>query len=170
LVEAPLQQDRSVLRGPQSDLPLSGTGFRSYLAQYRSLLGALENFRLVYVANSAARFEQVGKDFARALGLDIRSDRERTVDGDRLLEHFEDRVRHERHDYRGFDTARINRLADELREFRGPQFEALFAIFQEAGGPAMLAEVARIKAVKRAPHGVLETEILPYSYAFLGQV
>jgi hypothetical protein len=44
-------------------------GFRTYLVQYRSLLRALGKSRLVYVANSAQRFEQAGRDFAKLLGL-----------------------------------------------------------------------------------------------------
>jgi hypothetical protein len=145
-------------------------GFRSYLEQYRRLLGALGNFRLVYVANKTEMFAQARQDFTKVLALDISSDRERTVSADLLLEHFEARARHERRDYKGFDTARINRLAKELREFTGPRFNALFGIFQTQGTHAMLLELARLKAARTVPHGIFELQILPYSYAFLGRV
>jgi hypothetical protein len=101
-------------------------GFRTYLVQYRSLLRALGKSRLVYVANSAQRFEQAGRDFAKLLGLNEETNPLGRVDGARLREHFEARACHERRDYRGFDMAKLDRLSRELREFKGPAFEALF--------------------------------------------
>jgi len=145
-------------------------GFRSYLAQYRRLLGALDNFRLVYVANNTEMFAQARKDFTKELALDASLDRERTVSPDLLLEHFEARACHGRRDYKGFDTAGINRLAKELKEFTGPRFDALFGIFQAQGAHSMLLELARLKAASTAPQGAFEAQVLPYSYAFLGQV
>ena len=145
-------------------------GFRSYLAQYRRLLGALPKFRLVYVANTANLFEEAGKDFTKLLGLDDSADRLRSVDPGRLLEHFEARARHERRDYRGFDMTRLNRLSNELREFKGPTFDGLFGILQSMGAPAMLAELTRLKAARATPNGTFEAEILPYRYTFLGRV
>jgi hypothetical protein len=145
-------------------------GFRSYLAQYRRLLGGLPRFRLVYVANTAKLFEQAGKDFTKLLGLDDSTDRLRSIDPGRLLEHFEARARHERNDYRRFDMTKLNRLSNELREFKGPTFDGLFGIFQNEGAPAVLAELQRLKAARATPNGTFEAQVLPYRYSFLGRV
>ncbi len=148
----------------------STAGFRTYLLQHRSLLQGLETSRLVYVANSAERFDRAAKDFAELLGLNEATDALGSVDGTRLLQHFEARACHERNDYRGFDTAKIERLRCDLREFKGPAFDALFGVFQSQGAGAMLAELARLKALKRTPQVTFETELIPHSYAFLGLV
>jgi hypothetical protein len=83
---------------------------------------------------------------------------------------FEARACHERNDYGGFDTAKIERLRCELREFKGPAFEALFGVFQRQGGVPMLAELTRLKVARTTPQGGFETELIPYSYSFLGPV
>jgi len=140
------------------------------LAQYRRLLGGLPRFRLVYVANTAKLFEQAGKDFTKLLGLDDSTDRLRSIDPGRLLEHFEARARHERNDYRRFDMTKLNRLSNELREFKGPTFDGLFGIFQNEGAPAVLAELQRLKAARATPNGTFEAQVLPYRYSFLGRV
>ncbi len=145
-------------------------GFKSYLAQYRRLFAALENFRLIYVATSPKQFETAGKDFTKVLGFIDASDKELAVDHWYLLEHFGARACHERRDYVGFDMPRINRLAEDLRRFKGPTFDALFQIFMTSGPGAAAAELARLKAAKVAPNGVFEPQILPHSYAFLGEL
>jgi hypothetical protein len=55
-------------------------GFRTYLAQHRGLLGALEKFRMIYVAHEAERFEQARKEFARILAPDESLERLRNLD------------------------------------------------------------------------------------------
>ena len=145
-------------------------GFRTYLAQYRGLLGALDKFRLIYVAKEAERFEQAGKEFARILAPEESVERLRSVDPNRLIDHFLARMCHERRDYQGFDTAKIQRLAMELKEFKGPAFDSLFEIFRSQGSAPILAELSRFKSAKAQPEGTFETQFLPYSYAFLGAV
>ncbi len=93
----------------------------------------------------------------------------RRLDVAKLVQHFADRSRHERRDYSGFGVARMNRLADGLKEFRGPEFDALFGIYQSQRGPGVAAELARMKAARRTPNGAFESQLLPYSYAFLGR-
>jgi hypothetical protein len=145
-------------------------GFRTYLAQYRGLLGALDKFRLIYVAKEAERFEQAGKEFARILAPEESVERLRSVDPNRLIDHFLARMCHERRDYQGFDTAKIQRLAMELKEFKGPAFDSLFEMFRSQGSAPILAELSRFKSAKAQPEGTFETQFLPYSYAFLGAV
>jgi hypothetical protein len=145
-------------------------GFRTYLAQYRGLLGALDKFRLIYVAKEAERFEQAGKEFARILAPDESVGRLRSVDPNRLIDHFLARMCHERRDYQGFDTAKIQRLAMELKEFKGPAFDSLFEIFRSQGSAPILAELSRLKSAKALPEGTFETQFLQHSYAFLGAV
>ncbi len=145
-------------------------GFRTYLAQYRRLFAALENFRLVFVANSSRHVEAAQKDFTKVLGFAESSDPERTVDPARLVEHFQARACHERRDYSGFDMDKIHQLADDLKQFGGPKFDALFRIFQAQGAPAVVAEMARLRAAKITPNGLFEAQILPHSYTFLGEL
>jgi hypothetical protein len=75
---------------------------------------------------------------------------------------------HERRDYQGFDTAKTQRLAAELKEFKGPAFDALFEMFGSQGSAPILTELSRLRTAKALPEGAFETQFLPYSYAFLG--
>jgi hypothetical protein len=135
-------------------------GFRSYLLEYRKLFQALGEVRVHYVSNRSTHFAAAAREFEKAAGA--------TREIGRLLEHFEARACHERRDYRGFDTARINRLADELREFKGPRFDALFRVFQSEGWTACMTRIAEEGRAWGRYTGIFRTCLVDHSYNFLG--
>jgi hypothetical protein len=143
-------------------------GFRSYLGQYRRLFERLGNFRVVYVASHSRLVPAAGKDFRKALGPEANAALGMQPETARLLAHFEARLCHESRDYSGFDTAKIQRLSRELKEFSGPQYDALFGLYKAQGTARVLAELAEMAAVPTAQRGIFEACVLSYSYAFLG--
>src|SRR5208283_2960178 len=120
-------------------------GFRTFLAQYRRLFEALPTFRLIFVASNSRLVPAARKDFRKALHSGARSG-SAEHEADRLLAHFEARLCHERREYSGFDTARIQRLSRELKEFAGPKFDWLFALYKTQGTARVLAEIAPERA------------------------
>lgn len=135
-------------------------GFKSYLAQYRSLFQALDRFRLVYAANRPKFFPAATREFQKT--------EERGGDIGRLVEHFAARWCHERGDYSGFTTEKIERLRRELREFSGARYDALFAVFEREGRAGLLAKLGQAGTARTRSTGVFETCILDRSYDFLG--
>jgi hypothetical protein len=142
-------------------------GFRTFLAQYQRLFEALPAFRLVFVASNSRLVPIARKDFRKALHSGARSGAaERETD--RLLAHFEARLCHERRDYSGFDTAGIQRLSRELKEFAGPKFDWLFAQYKTQGTARVLAEIAPERVAEGQGKGIFEAYVLGHSYEFVG--
>jgi len=130
-------------------------GFRTYLAQYRRLLEVLPGFRLVFVATNSRLVPAAEKDFKKMLRSDEQlhgADKET----ERLLAHFEARLHHERRNYSGFDTAKLQRLSRELKEFSGPRFDWLFTLYKAHGSARVLAKIAPVSLAKSPEKGSIE--------------
>ncbi len=143
-------------------------GFRSYLAQYRRLFQAAENFRLVYVASHSRLVSAATRDFRKAMRQDTESAPEPITETGRLLAHFEARRNHEERNYTGFDTAAMKRLSRELKEFSGARYDALFALYKTQGTAGVLSELGEGRTAQMPAGGVFEVCVLPFSYGFLG--
>ncbi|MGA2435197.1 MAG: hypothetical protein ABSG25_07920 [Bryobacteraceae bacterium] len=143
-------------------------GFRTYLAQYRRLFKALDNFLIVYVSSHSRLVPAASKDFRKALRSEAASSSGPQPETVRLLAHFEARLCHERRDYAGFDTAKLQRLSRELKELSGPRYDALFTLYRTEGTASVLRELGESAAIQAPEKGSFEGCVLGYSYAFLG--
>ena len=116
-------------------------GFDTHLLEYISLFGRLESVQVVYVSTDQRTFAKAERIFRRlcetlaAKSARVPSD----PDLGRLLGHFRARVLLERRETACFDKQQLDRLRDELREFRGPEHEELYKIWREHGdGPCFV--------------------------------
>ena len=142
-------------------------GLRTYLEQYRRLLKAVPAFRLVFVTTDSKLIPAAKKAFSKMVGCGVPSqgpDRETQ----RLLEHFDARICHEHRDYSGFDTAGLQRLSRELREFSGARFDWLFTLYKAGGRARVLAEIAPGSGAEESAKASFEACILEHSYKFVG--
>jgi hypothetical protein len=116
------------------------SGFDTYLLQYRDLFARLDSFRAVYVAGDQSMFPKAERIFSRLCGGSGSGSNGVPVDPEvrRLLDHFHDRDRLERRQTASFDKPQLDQLSDELREFRGPKYEALYRHWQRQGEGAVL--------------------------------
>jgi hypothetical protein len=94
----------------------------------------------MYVSTDQRRFAKAERIFRRLCGTlpakyaMVPSD----PDLDRSLGHFHARVLLERRKTSCFDKQQLDRLRDELREFRGPEHEEVYKIWQEHREGAVL--------------------------------
>ncbi len=82
----------------------------------------------------------------------------------RLLGHFRARVLLERRETAGFDKQHLDRLRDELREFRSPENEDLYQLWREQGDGALLCGTQGVRTVS----GSFATYRLEHDYRFFG--
>jgi hypothetical protein len=116
------------------------SGFGTYLSQYERLFARLDSFRVIYVAANGAMFGKAERIFSRSCGpFSPRCVRPGDPDARRLVEHFRDRQLFERRETLSFDKRRLDRLRNELREFRGPRYDILYREWQEQGDGAVRA-------------------------------
>jgi hypothetical protein len=110
------------------------------LLQYRDLFARLELFRVVYVAAEQSIFPKAERIFSRLCGASGRGPNGIPLDPEvrRLLDHFHDRDLLERRHTASFDNRQLDKISDELREFRGPKYEVLYRHWQRQGEGAVL--------------------------------
>ena len=115
-------------------------GFDTHLLEYRELFARMESVQMVYVSTDRWTFAKAERIFRRLCGtLAAKSARGPSdPDLDRLLGHFRARVLLERRETTCFNKQQLDRLRDELREFRGPEHEELYRIWRELGDGAVL--------------------------------
>jgi hypothetical protein len=110
------------------------SGFDTYLLQYEDLFSRLDGFGIIYMAADERMFPKAGRIFGRMCGkgaeaLSIPRDREI----ERLRAHFRARALFERRETSSFGKAGLDRLREELAEFGGPEYEALYCQWRECG-------------------------------------
>jgi hypothetical protein len=110
------------------------SGFDTYLLQYKDLFSRLDRFGVIYMAGDERIFPKAQRIFDRVCGngtqaVSVPRDR----DFERLREHFRARDLFERRETSSFGKAGLDRLREELKEFGGPEYEALYGQWQECG-------------------------------------
>jgi len=110
------------------------SGFDTYLLQYRELFSRLDRFVVIYVAADERMFAKAERIFKRSWkdGVEAVSVA-KYPDIERLREHFWARDLFERRETSSFGKSRLDRLREELNEFGGPQYEALYRRWREQG-------------------------------------
>ena len=110
------------------------SGFDTYLLQYRELFSRLDRFAVIYVAADERMFAKAERIFKRSWGNGVEAvSVAKHPDIERLREHFWARDLFERRETSSFDKSRLDRLREELNEFGGPQYEALYRRWREQG-------------------------------------
>jgi hypothetical protein len=110
------------------------SGFYTYLLQYKDLFARLDNFGIIYMAADERMFPKAERIFARVSGNGTEAVTvPRNRDIERLREHFRARDLFERRETSSFGKAELDRLREELAEFGGPEYEALYYQWRERG-------------------------------------
>jgi hypothetical protein len=110
------------------------SGFDTYLLQYKDLFGRLDGFGIIYMAGDERMFPKAERIFGRVCGNGAQTipvPRDRDIV--RLREHFRARDLFERRETSSFGKAGLDRLREELTEFGGPEYEALYGQWRERG-------------------------------------
>jgi len=144
-------------------------GFATYLSQYSSLLNALPDYRVIYIAQhsslfgSARRvFEAFSADKSQSPGVPLDPATRQ------LLDHFEARQQYETKDFSRFDTAGLIRYRDEKKQFAGEQYQALYERWRAGGTAAVLAVLCPGHGPKEVPIERFATYVLEYDYDLFG--
>jgi hypothetical protein len=116
------------------------SGFETYLEHYRAVFSILSSFEVVYVAIDPQVFPKAERVFARCFRAPLCNPEDPLLA--RLREHFRIRELFERQGSRCLDQQRLDCFRDELEEYRGPQFEALYQQWKGEGCPGVHAGVA----------------------------
>jgi hypothetical protein len=127
---------------------------RAFLASHRNLFGALDEFKLIYVAADRTFFAKARKLFGKFLWSEGGSAAE-------LLAHFGDRRAFERRETRGWDKPRIDHFRDQRDQFTGAHFDALYQRWKTEGDSAVTSHPSSL-------NGTIETEILTHTYDLFG--
>jgi hypothetical protein len=109
------------------------SGFDTYLLQYKVLFSRLDGFGIIYMAADERMFAKAERTFrtlCRNVGEEAPA---RDPDIERLREHFQARDLFGRREANSFGKARLDRLREELAEFGGPDYEALYRRWREQG-------------------------------------
>ena len=116
------------------------SGFETYLEHYRAVFSSLSSFEVVYVAIDPQMFPKAERVFARCFQAPLCNPEDPLLA--RLREHFRIRELFERQGSRCLDQQRLDCFRDELEEYRGPQFEALYRQWKSQGSLGVHAEAA----------------------------
>jgi hypothetical protein len=100
------------------------SGFETYLDHYRAVFSRLPSFEVVYVAIDPQIFLKAERVFAQCVPASLHHPQDPMLA--RLREHFRIRELFERQGSRSLDQQRLDCFRDELEEYRGPKFEALY--------------------------------------------
>src|SRR5205085_9168905 len=101
--------------------------FATFLRQYRRLLRALTDFRVIYVAEDSRLLGSAERVFQKLIES-ISSLREvPDSEQERILAYFKRRRAYEERDFSDFDTAALIRFREEKNHFTGAPYDALYA-------------------------------------------
>jgi hypothetical protein len=116
------------------------SGFETYLEHYRAVFSSLPSFEVVYVAIDPQIFPKGERAFAQCVRASLNHPEDPLLA--RLREHFRIRELFERQGSRCLGQQRLDFFRDELEEFRGPKFEALYQQWKNEGSLGIRADAA----------------------------
>jgi hypothetical protein len=105
------------------------SGFDTYLEHYRAVFSSLSSFEVVYVAIDPQMFPRAERIFSQRFRTPLGNPEDPLLA--RLREHFRIRELFERQGMRCLDQQRLDCFREELEEYQGPQFEALYDRWKE---------------------------------------
>jgi len=147
----------------------STDGLATYLAQYRQLLHALPDWRVIYIAQHDDLLPSARRVFyafeAQESGKSSASLDPQTCE---LLNYFESRRQYEARDFSRFDTAGLIRYREDKKRFSVERFEALYERWQRSGAGAILEALRPGEPPKEVPAERFSTSVLKYDYDLFG--
>ena len=139
-------------------------GFDIYLLQYRELFSRLDRFEVIYVAADERMFAKAEQIFKRLCGNGVEAvSIAKHPEIERLREHFWARDLFERRETSSFGKSRLDQLREELNEFGGPQYEALYRRWREQGDCALADRTGK-------GSGSFATYRLDHDYELFGEL
>lgn len=146
----------------------STDGFYTYLCQYRRLLAALPDFRIVYITQRGGLLQQARREFE--LMWPSRGGRQIPLDPERkqLLAYFAAREQYEARDFSQFDTQRLIRYREEKRQFAGERYETLYTAWKTT---REVGDIASRPPEKESPNvrgELFAAYVLPHNYDLFG--
>jgi hypothetical protein len=142
--------------------------FATYLRQYRGLFRALDDFRVIYVAEDSRLFasaERVFQKFVESFPWLPDAGDSRPL---RLLDYFKKRRAYEDQDFSAFDTAGIIHLREEKKHFAGEPYETLYARWKASDAAPLTDTQGPVHAVQGTATGRFSTYVLDYDYELFG--
>src|SRR5215510_8095704 len=107
------------------------SGFETYLEHYRAVFSSLPAFEVVYVAIDPQIFPKAERAFAQYIRTSLHHPEDPLLA--RLREHFRIRELFDQKETRCLDQQRLDCFRDELEEYRGPKFDALYQQWKNEG-------------------------------------
>jgi hypothetical protein len=123
------------------------SGFETYLDHYRAVFSRLPSFEVVYVAIDPQIFPKAERAFAQYVRTSLHHPEDPLLA--RLREHFRIRELFDQKETRCLDQQRLDCFRDELEEYRGPKFEALYRQWKNEGSLGIRADDDAIDQVRR---------------------
>ena len=123
------------------------SGFETYLEHYRAVFSSLQSFEVVYVAIDPQIFPKAERVFAQYIRASLHHPEDPLLA--RLREHFRIRELFDQKETRCLDQQRLDCFRDELEEYRGPKFEALYQQWKNVGSLGIRADDAATDQVRR---------------------
>lgn len=142
--------------------------FQTFLETYGRLLLALQDFRIIYIANSPRLFESAQQRFEEFLKTTGRQNTPFNPVTRGLLEYFAARREYEARDFSRFDTARLIRYREAKKRFADEQYEALFRQWRTDGTAALLTTLHPDQVPKERPVEQFSTYVLNHDYDLFG--
>jgi len=170
-VALPPGEDEPVAHFCYVDEGLQSTDrFATYMAQYGRLLGALPNFRVIYIAQHPGLFPSAERIFGKVWGG--RNAAKAPLDGSPetqgLLAHFEARQDYEAQDFSRFDTARLIAFREEKKRFAGERYDALYKRWQTGGARAVCGALHPEEPLRETMAPRFSTYVLHHDYDLFG--
>jgi hypothetical protein len=145
------------------------SGFETYLQQYSALWRHLNDFRVIFVADSKRLFTVAERRFSAFVRQLNASGNDPSAQlAARLAAHFEARFQYEKGDFGSFSREKLVRLRNESGEFSGAKYQNLYEHFKTIGAQAVaetLAPKSRLPAILKAS---FSTYFVEQNYDFFG--
>jgi hypothetical protein len=145
------------------------SGFETYLQQYSTLWRALNEYQVIYVADSRGLYQAAERRFAAFCSQLKSSEANPDVrHAMRLLEHFQARFLYEKGDFASFSREKLVRLRNETVEFSDRKHQDLYKRWTLAGAQAVVDAVAPMSPLPVALEASFSTYFVDHEYNFFG--
>jgi hypothetical protein len=145
------------------------SSFETYLQQYSGSWRVLNEFQVIYAADSKRLFQAAERRFAAFCGQLKSSEFDPNArQGTRMLQHFDARFLYENGDFASFSREKLVRLRNETVEFSGPEHQDLYERWKAVGAKAVVDAIAPKVRMPVALNASFSTYFVDRPYNFFG--